>query len=206
MLLLTPGTPMLFQGQEFASTNRFYYFADHQPALAKMVREGRATFLGQFRSLSRPEVQEGLADPGNPNTFQKCKLDFSDRDRHAAQYALHKDLMKLRREDPVLSRQGEVGLDGAVLSEDALVIRYFGTGGDDRLLLINLGSDLHLEPAPEPLLAPVQGTFWKVLWSSEDVRYGGSGGYPPEVDGDWLLPGQAAVVMQPATNEDIADA
>ena len=28
------------------------------------------------------------------------------------------------------------------------------TSGDDRLLLVNLGRDLHLDPAPEPLLAP----------------------------------------------------
>jgi len=197
ILLLAPGTPMLFQGQEFASTNRFYYFADHQPALARMIREGRAKFLSQFRSLASPEIQETLADPGNPTTFQKCKLDFSDRERNAAYYAMHKDLIRLRREDPVFNAQGATGLDGAVLSEAAFVIRHFGADGNDRLLLVNLGRDVRCEPAPEPLLAPPPNAAWTLLWSSEDTRYGGSGGYSPEADGSWQLPGYAAIVMRP---------
>ena len=35
LLLLAPGTPMLFQGQEFAATTPFLYFCDHQAELAK---------------------------------------------------------------------------------------------------------------------------------------------------------------------------
>ena len=34
LLLLAPGTPMLFQGQEFAASSPFCYFADHHPDLA----------------------------------------------------------------------------------------------------------------------------------------------------------------------------
>jgi hypothetical protein len=33
-------------------------------------------------------------------------------------------------------------VDGAVLSPEALVIRFFGKDGHDRLLVVNLGSDL----------------------------------------------------------------
>ena len=56
--------------------------------------------------------------------------------------------------------------------------------------------DLDLEPVPEPLLAPLTGLHWEVLWSSEDPKYGGSGAPPPEDDeGCWRLPGQAAVVL-----------
>src|SRR5262249_4896096 len=41
LLLLAPGTPMLFQGQEFAASSPFFYFADHPPELAKLVHQGR---------------------------------------------------------------------------------------------------------------------------------------------------------------------
>jgi maltooligosyltrehalose trehalohydrolase len=198
LLLLAPNTPMLFQGQEFASSRPFFYFADHKPELAKRIQEGRAKFLAQFRSLARPEMQEGLPDPGNPATFQKCKLEFSDRDRHASYYALHKDLIRLRHDDSVFRAQARGGLDGAVLSGEAFVLRYFGENGDDRLLLVNLGMDFILEPAPEPLLAPPEGRQWVLLWSSEDPRYGGSGTFPPDTDDGWQLPGHAAVVMRPA--------
>jgi maltooligosyltrehalose trehalohydrolase len=201
LLLLAPNTPMLFQGQEFASSKPFYYFADHTPELAKTILEGRARFLSQFRSLALPEMRESLLDPGNPTTFQKCKLDFAEREHHAGYYALHKDLIRMRREDPVFQMQGRNGLDGAVLGQEAFVLRYFGGDGDDRLLLVNLGRDLHLDPAPEPLLAPPEGREWTLAWSTEEIRYGGSGTFAPDTEENWRLAGQAAMVMRPSVRE-----
>ena len=93
---------MLFQGQEFASSSRFTYFADHGPELAKAVRQGRAKFLAQFPSIATPEMQAQLADPSALGTFERCKLDWTEREAHAEAYALHRDLITVRREDPVL--------------------------------------------------------------------------------------------------------
>jgi maltooligosyltrehalose trehalohydrolase len=198
LLLLAPSTPMLFQGEEFASSKPFYYFADHNPELAKIIQNGRSEFLSQFRSLGSPESYQALPDPGNPTTFQRCKLDFSERDQHANYYNLHKDLIRLRREDAVFSMQGRTGLDGAVLAEEAFVLRFFGKDDDDRLLILNLGRDLLLDPAPEPLLAPPAGRQWELLWSSDNIRYGGSGSYPPDTEENWRIPGHAAIVVTPA--------
>jgi maltooligosyltrehalose trehalohydrolase len=197
LLLLGPGTPMLFQGQEFAASSPFLYFADHPEELAKQVRAGRAKFLQQFPSIAAPEMQPLLAAPADPQTFARCKLDLSERQRHAGAYALHRDLLKLRREDPVFRLQRPRGLDGAVLGPEAFVLRFFGEGQGDRLLLVNLGRDLRLEPAPEPLLAPPENRRWEVLWSSEDPRYGGVGTAPPEAGDIWHLPGHAALVLRP---------
>jgi maltooligosyltrehalose trehalohydrolase len=58
---------------------------------------------------------------------------MSERQRHAGIYALHRDLIKLRREDPVFRAQRYRGLDGAVLGPDAFVLRFFGENGDNRL-------------------------------------------------------------------------
>jgi maltooligosyltrehalose trehalohydrolase len=88
-------------------------------------------------------------------------------------------------------------VDGAVLGERAWVLRFFGEGDDDRLVLMNLGTDLHLNPAPEPLLAPVLGCEWEILWSSEDPKYGGCGTPEVETEENWRLPGRAAVVFGP---------
>ncbi|HXE53055.1 MAG TPA: malto-oligosyltrehalose trehalohydrolase, partial [Tepidisphaeraceae bacterium] len=44
LMLLSPQTPMLFQGQEFGASSPFVYFADHHPELAKLVRKGRGEF------------------------------------------------------------------------------------------------------------------------------------------------------------------
>jgi maltooligosyltrehalose trehalohydrolase len=200
LTLLMPGTPMLFMGEEFAASSPFLFFADHNPELAPLVRKGRAKFLSQFPSVAVPEVQAGLPDPADPGTFERCKLDLSERDRHTEASALHRDLIRLRRHDPVLRAPRRGGFDGAVLGAEAFVLRYFG-GGGDRLLVVNLGRDLHLDPAPEPLLAPPEGMHWAVLWSSEDPRYGGLGTAPPETEGTWRLPGQAAVLFAPRPDE-----
>jgi maltooligosyltrehalose trehalohydrolase len=198
LLLLSPGTPMLFQGQEFAASAPFLFFADHVPDLARAVRRGRAKFLAQFPGLATAGVQAELADPGAAATFERCKLDPGERAHHAEAYDLCKDLLALRREDGVFGARPARSVDGAVLGPEALVLRFFGNDGDDRLLLVNLGRDLLLSVAPEPLLAPPAGRTWRVGWSSEEARYGGSGIGPVEDDHGWRLPGEAAVAMMAA--------
>lgn len=202
LTLLAPGTPMLFQGQEFASSSPFYYFADHNPELSRLVAKGRGEFLAQFPSLALAETQARLTNPSNVKTFEACRLNFAERQQHAEIYALHRDLLQLRREDPLFSAQRFRGVDGAVLSSDAFVLRYLAEDGADRLLLINLGRDLHLDPAPEPLLAPPVDHCWFVRWSSDDVRYGGCGTPALDTEENWLIPGETAVVMAPQVSRD----
>jgi maltooligosyltrehalose trehalohydrolase len=81
-----------------------------------------------------------------------------------------------------------------VLGSEAFVLRFFGEEGHDRLMLVNFGPDFRLSAAPEPLLAPAEGTTWKLIWSSEDPRYGGFG-TPPLGDGAWRISGHAALVL-----------
>src|SRR5581483_9581525 len=128
---LMPGTPMLFQGEEFAASSPFLFFADHNPELARLVRKGRGEFLTQFPSLALPEMQALLPDPADPRTFERCKLDLAERERHAEVYALHRDLIHLRRGDPLLRAPRHGSFDGAVLGRDAFLLRWFGGTADD---------------------------------------------------------------------------
>jgi maltooligosyltrehalose trehalohydrolase len=198
LTLLGPATPMLFQGQEYAASSPFYFFADHSPELAQLVFKGRRQFLAQFRSLMAPENAALIPDPADPQTFARCKLDFGERQRHAEFYRLHRDLLRLRREDPAFRAQRHRGVDGAVLAEHAFVLRYFVDGGADRLLLVNLGRDLSLNPVGEPLLAPPTGQRWQLAWSSESSQYGGCGTPPLETETQWRIPGEALIVLVPA--------
>jgi maltooligosyltrehalose trehalohydrolase len=197
LLLLAPGTPMLFQGQEFASSARFTFFSDLDPELTKLVANGRAEFMSQFRSFGSADVPVTLPNPGDPDTFMRCKLDFSEREHHAEIYALHKALIRLRQTDPVFCI---MKVDGAVLGDHTLLVRYFAPDGRDRILLLNLAMDLHFKSIPEPLLAPPPGCRWQVLFSSEHPKYGGSGVYPPDGDGDWNIAGESATVLWPIEN------
>lgn len=197
LMLLAPGTPMLFQGQEFAASSPFYYFADHRPETIELTHDGRRKFLKQFRSLATAEMQNLVPSPNNPTFFERSKLDFSERKKHEGIYLLHKDLLKLRKEDPTFRAQGKGMVDGSVLGQEAFVLRFFSSEGEDRLILVNLGVDLHLDPAPEPLLAPPEGNLWKIMLATTDPKYGGCGTPLPEGENNWRIPGHAAVVLAP---------
>jgi maltooligosyltrehalose trehalohydrolase len=194
--LLSPQTPLFFQGQEFAASTPFLYFADYKGDIAQSVSQGRAKFLSQFPALATPEMQRLLSDPADVKTFRRSKLNFDERQQHAQTYALHTDLLKLRREDPVFRLQRADRLDAAVLNADCFVVRYFGDQGNDRLLLVNWGRDLLLSPVPEPLMAPPAERSWSMLWSSESHAYGGGGTGPLKIEKGWSIPGEAAVVLE----------
>jgi maltooligosyltrehalose trehalohydrolase len=210
LLLLMPQTPMLFQGQEYAASTTFHYFSDHNPELSKLITAGRAKELSQFPSVATDEMQGCLVDPCSQETFIRSKLDLSERDKpqHRWMLDLHKDLLRLRHTEAAFRRVQRRGdIDGSILAERTFVLRYFAThapqgseitSAGDRLLVINFGLDLHLDPAPEPLLAPPLGYRWATLFSSEDPRYGGSGTAPldTELEG-WRIPGRCAVVLEP---------
>ena len=200
VMLLMPNTPMLFQGQEFASSAPFLYFADFESELAGAVRGGRQEFLTQFPSVRDFIARSTLDDPGNERTFERCKLDFSERETHRTWYRLHCDLLQLRRDEPAFRAQQRGRVDGAVLGDHAFALRFFAdAGAGERLLIVNLGQELNRPSFAEPLLAPPADFEWHVQWSSEDPKYGGCGTRDLWPDGTWSLPPESAIVCQPAS-------
>ncbi len=198
LLLLGPWTPLLFQGEEFGASTPFLYFSDvGDEQLREAIRKGRFEFLAQFPSAASKGVQARLAVPYEMETFNRCKLDWSDDGKSQALVDLHRDLIKLRREDSRLRLQSEGGVDGAVLRSSSFVLRYFGGEHDDRLLVVNLGSREDLTPMPEPLLAPPSGYEWQIVWTSELQRYGGPGAVDIATDENWMLPAESALVFRP---------
>jgi maltooligosyltrehalose trehalohydrolase len=196
-----PGTPLLFQGQEFGATAPFHYFADHNPELAKAVQKGRAAFVEQFPSLASPEVQERLPPPHALETFERCRLDWDEYDTHVTHRTLHEDLLAMRRSDAAFQAQAPGAVDGAVLAPETFVLRFMtAREPDERLLLVNFGPDLVADSFAEPLVAAPDGSRWIVQWSSERPDYGG-GGTPPVVsDQGWRIPGHSAIVLRPETD------
>jgi maltooligosyltrehalose trehalohydrolase len=197
LMLLMPGTAMLFQGQEFAASARFQFFADHKPDLARQVHTGRREFLTQFRSSRLPAVQQQVQDPSLSATFESSHIDHRERREHECILHLHRDLISLSRHDTVFARQDGSSVEGAVLGPQALALRFHGDDDTDRLLVVNLGAELHLRVLPEPLLAAPDGGQWRMLLSTEDTRYGGRGALHPELEDGWLIPARSAAVLAP---------
>ena len=193
--LLGPNTPMLFQGQEYGASTPFLYFADHNPELADLVKRGRAEFLAQFKSISSSGTEFAMGCPHDRVTFERCKLSREERRHNEQMTALHRDLLALRRQDPVFRAQRSDWIHGAVLGPEAFVLRFFGETNGDRLIIINLGRTIHYQPNPEPLLAQPRKGIWERMWCSEDPKYGGPGCAPIGPEHGWHIPGHTAVVM-----------
>ncbi|WP_306916200.1 malto-oligosyltrehalose trehalohydrolase [Rhizobium mesoamericanum] len=201
VLLLGPQMPMLFQGQEFAASAPFPYFADRVGELACSVRQGRIDFIAQFPNLTDPALISELADPCDRRTFEQAKLDWSEREKNSKVIALHRDLLALRYNHAAFHAQLSAlrdGLDGSVISDSAFLLRYRAPAVDDeRLLIVNIGNDLPIDSLADPLFAPPAQTEWQVIWSSEDPAYGGSGRRPYDFGKRWVLNADIALVLAP---------
>ena len=69
--LLSPFTPMLFQGEEHGEHAPFRFFADHiDEEIAVATREGRRREFAAFEDFGEEEVP----DPQDPATFEQSKL------------------------------------------------------------------------------------------------------------------------------------
>ncbi len=198
LLLLGPWTPLLFQGEEFGATSPFVFFTDiGDENLREAIRAGRYEFLTQFPSIAAPGVKPTLPVPTRRESFEGCKLNHAERETERPFYDLHRDLLRLRREDGRFQKQIPGGVDGAVLGDQSFVLRYFGEASDERLLVVNLGPAQSFVPGPEPLLAPALGFEWEVVWSSDEERYGGPGVTNPLTEAGWSLPGESAIALRP---------
>lgn len=200
--LLLPHTPLFFQGQEFCASTPFLYFADPPGDAPKIVAKGRGEFLSQFANLAEESARERLALPHDPDSFSRCKLPWNELETSQACWKLHRDLLKLRREDAVFSLHDMQRIEAAVLADQAFVLRYLGDG-EERLLLANFGRDVRLSPCPEPLLAPPENAVWEEFWTSESPDYGGWGIGPVMVENGWYLPADSVVLLRsiPATEK-----
>jgi maltooligosyltrehalose trehalohydrolase len=192
LLLLGPGVPLLFQGQEEVVDQPFTYFADHKPPLADGVRRGRLEFLSQFPSLSSPGMAERLPDPDDEATFMMCRLDWRETVGGKEARSLYADLIALRRSDRVLSQLGtiEVTVDSSAPTSDIVLVRY-AVDHDARFLLLNLGSSTTCF-MNDPLFAPPPDQRWELAWCSEEPRYGGQGVDLSFDNGSWRLQSRCA--------------
>lgn len=94
LLLTTPFTPLLFQGEEWGASSPFQYFTDHaDPKLGNAVSQGRRREFAAFGWLP-----EQVPDPQAPSTFEGSKLDWSELDDplHRGILEWHRALLRLR--------------------------------------------------------------------------------------------------------------
>ncbi|WP_213806471.1 malto-oligosyltrehalose trehalohydrolase [Granulicella sp. dw_53] len=106
LILTAPFIPMLFQGEEYAASTPFQYFADHEDGeLRKAVSEGRKREFAAFGW--NPEQ---IPDPESPETFERSKLNWDEvhQGQHEEMFQWMKQLIHLRRSSSSLN-DGDLG-------------------------------------------------------------------------------------------------
>lgn len=105
LLLLTPQTPLLFMGQEWAASAPFHFFTDHAEPLGGQVSRGRIAEFAHFESFQDAARLERIPDPQAGTTFERSRPDWDERAHgmHAATLRLYRALLALRREHPALA-------------------------------------------------------------------------------------------------------
>lgn len=103
LVLLSPYTPLLFQGEEWGARTPFAYFADQEgEERRRAVREGRAA---EFAHHGWAQVYGGeprVPDPTSPATVRRSTLAWEEaaRPRGARLRRWYRDLIRLRRAHP----------------------------------------------------------------------------------------------------------
>lgn len=148
VLLLGPSIPLLFMGQEWATTRPFFFFCDFGPELAALVAKGRREEFAGFQQFQDVKQRERIPDPNREETFQRSKLDWQEREAeiHRQWLHFHCQLLMVRREKivPLLDRIVPGKATFERLGSHALRAQWplgglGGSHGGSLLLLLNLG-------------------------------------------------------------------
>jgi maltooligosyltrehalose trehalohydrolase len=106
LVLTAPFIPLIFQGEEYAASTPFQYFADHEdPEMRRAVSEGRRR---EFAAFGWPP--ELIPDPEKRETFERSKLNWDEVHvgQHAEMLEWFTQLIHLRRRSPSLN-DGDMG-------------------------------------------------------------------------------------------------
>jgi maltooligosyltrehalose trehalohydrolase len=153
LVLTAPFIPMIFQGEEFAASTPFQYFADHDdPEMARSVKEGRR---GEFAAFGwNPEE---IPDPEDAETFRRSKLNWDEvhEGRHEEMLGWYRRLIELRHSSAALN-DGAPGQTKVSFDEEK---KWLVMERGAVTVMCNLGTDpMELENARRlPLLLASRG-------------------------------------------------
>ncbi len=152
LYLLSPYTPMLFMGEEWAASTPFPFFSELGPELGPMVTAGRK------REFSRMGWDTPVPDPQAESTMQSAVLQWDERSRHAHARMLdwYRLLIQIRHAqpdilDPNLSRTTvEVQDDDTIVMRRGRVV-VAATRATDRSVELDLGPVEQILASWDPL-------------------------------------------------------
>jgi maltooligosyltrehalose trehalohydrolase len=169
VLLLAPGLPLLFMGEEYGETAPFPFFVDYgDPELAQAVRTGRRADL---RAMG---YDEEPLDPSDDATFARAVIDPSVRDEgeHGRLLELHRRLIALRRELPALRRSVRRQVETSVAGPVLTLVRRHPAGSVAALFNVSAAESEVVTPELGPGPRPTAFGAWRRILDSGDPERG----------------------------------
>ncbi len=165
LLCLAPYTPMIFMGQEWATTAPFQFFTNHETELGRLVTAGRREEFRGFAAFQDPAVREKIPDPQSDRTFLRSKIRWEElnQEAHAGALRLYRKLLRLRVTLSPLQDRRRTNWQVSELANGILQIVFGRAASDQCIVLVDLigGHD-----------APVIGGEWQLLLSTNEARFG----------------------------------
>lgn len=176
LLCLSPYTPMIFMGQEWAASTPFLFFTDHHAELGRLITEGRRREFSAFTDFRDPATRAKIPDPQAEDTFQASKLNWDELPgpQHAQMLTLYRECLRLRRANRAFRPGLSACVRAEVISGGIVAVRLFGPEGEF-LLALSLGAKGTVDLNLEPLAALSDGKRWDMTICSEEPRFGGNG-------------------------------
>jgi maltooligosyltrehalose trehalohydrolase len=143
LVLTSPFVPLLFQGEEFAASTPFLYFADHEdPEMARSVSEGRKQEFAAFGFADKE-----IPDPEARETFERSHLNWDELNQgaHAEMLDWYRRLIHLRRKSPSLN-DGDIGHVSVAFDEEK---RWLLMDRGNVRVVFNLGGETAGFDVPE---------------------------------------------------------
>jgi maltooligosyltrehalose trehalohydrolase len=170
LLMLSPQTPLIFQGNEYGEKRPFLYFSEFtDEEIVRQERESaiaRAQAFGLTGETHNPQAQE---------TFARCKLDSGahEKDGHIQIVRLYKQLIELRKSLNITESE-LFNIQTRFFDKLNCLFLQYDRPQSNLLMIFNIGgSEIILsEELPEGR--------WQCIFDSEADAYGGLGKIFPD--------------------------
>ena len=133
LLLLAPEIPLLFMGQEWATSSPFLFFTDHNEDLGRKVTDGRREEFKSFAAFADPSRRAAIPDPQRRATFERSRLNWDEVSQadNAGIRRLHQRLLALRLATPAMLERTRDAFQVRALDDHTIALAY-GRVGPER--------------------------------------------------------------------------
>jgi maltooligosyltrehalose trehalohydrolase len=169
-VLLSPFVPLLFMGEEYGETAPFLFFVSYSdPRVIEATRKGRRDEFSAF------EWDGEIPDPQDEKTFLRSKLhpERHDREPNRALFEFYRELIRLRKSDPVLRNLSKECLRVRSWEVERLLLVRRWKGEDQGALILNFNR----QQVSMQFELPVGG--WRKRIDSAESGWSGPGSSTP---------------------------